>query len=92
MVPKKQGGWRTRGDYRKFNFRTIPDWYPVPHGDDILPRFHGSTVFSTIDLVRAYHQISVAPEDVPKTAVTAPFGLFEFFGMPPELRNATQTF
>lgn len=34
----------------------------------------------------------MAPEDVPKTAIATPFGLFEFLRMPFGLRNAGQTF
>ena len=34
----------------------------------------------------------VAPEAIPKTAVTKPFGLFELIRMPFSLVNATQTF
>ena len=34
----------------------------------------------------------MASEDVPKTAIATPFGLFEFLKMPFGLRNAAQTF
>jgi len=88
LVPNRDNGWRPCGDYMSLNARTIPDCYPVRHIHDYFLHLAGYTVFLTIHLVRAYHQIPVYPADVKKTAITIPLRLFEFPFMSFGLRNA----
>lgn len=84
---KRDGDWRSCGDYRRLNACTYPDRYLVHH-------IHGqwTKINSKIDLVRGYNQLSVVNEDVPKIAIITPFGLFKFSFIGFGLRYATQTF
>ena len=92
IAPKPNGGWRPCGDYRRLNDITVDDRYPLPHIQDFNGHLGGCCIFSKIDLVRGYHQIPIREDDVPKTAVVTPFGLFEFLRMPFGLKNAAQAF
>ncbi len=76
--------------YSPLNAVTIPDRYPLPNMQSLNERMAGCTVCSKIDLFKAYHQIPIAEEDIPKTAIATPFGLWEFLFMAFSLRNAAQ--
>lgn len=92
LVLKKDGKYRACGDYRRLNAVTVPDRYPIPRLHDFTYNLLGKKFFSIIDLKKAYYQVRNREEDIAKTAVITPFGLFEFTRMCFGLRNAGQTF
>ena len=71
---------------------TIPNRYPIPNLQSFHHKLEGAVIFSKIDLVKTYHFIPVAPEDVEKTAICTPFGSLEYIRMPFGLRNSASTF
>ena len=64
-----------------------PQLISSPHIQSYAHHLSSCTVFSRIVLMRAYHQIPALTDDIQKTAITTPFGLFEFPCMPFGLRN-----
>lgn len=93
MVPKKGTlEWRPVGDYRALNAQTVKDKYPIPCIADFTATLHGAKIFSHVDLIKAYHQIPIHPDDVHKTSICTPFGLFESTRMQFGLCNASATF
>ena len=59
MVKKKDGSWRMCVDYRRVNAVTKFDCFPLPRLDEALDAFAGCTVFCSLDLAMAYHQVPV---------------------------------
>jgi hypothetical protein len=79
-------------DYIPLNEVTVKNMYPLPRIDILFDQLTGARVFSKIDLRSGYHQIRIRPEDIPKTAFTTRYGLFEYLVMTFELTNAPAHF
>jgi hypothetical protein len=79
-------------DYRQLNEVTIKNKYPLPRINDLFDQLNGAQVFSKIDLRTGYHQLKIRKEDIPKTAFTTRYGLYEFTVMAFGLMNAPTYF
>jgi hypothetical protein len=92
LVEKKDGAKRMCVDYRDLNAVTIKNKHPLPRIEDLFDQLQGACVFSKIDLRSGYHQLKIRPEDIPKTAFTCKYGLYEYTVMSFGLTNAPAFF
>ncbi|WVZ52193.1 hypothetical protein U9M48_003277 [Paspalum notatum var. saurae] len=89
---KDQGGKRLCVDYRPLSAVTVKNKCPLPHIDIPFDQLAGARVFSKIDLRSGYYQIKIREEDIPKTAFSSRYGLYEYLVMSFGLTNAPAFF
>ena len=72
IVRKDDGSYRLCINFRKVNEISKKDAYPIQFMTEIWDKLSVARYISTIDLNKAYHQISLSEESKPKTAFIIP--------------------
>ena len=80
-VPKKLGGIRITVNYQEMNKVTEIPQIAIPRVDEVLDTLGGGSVFSVIDLLSGFTQLTIHPDTIPLTAFCTPNGLYEWLRM-----------
>jgi hypothetical protein len=91
-VKKKDQSLRLCVDYRPLNVITIKNKYLLPHINILFDQLAGAKIFFKVDLHSGYHQIKIHLKDIPKTAFSTRYGLYEYLVMSFRLTNAPAHF
>jgi hypothetical protein len=75
-------------DYQQINTNTVTDSYPLPHVEDILVDAGCGKIWSKMDMTNSFFHTCMHPDSIPLTAITTPFGLYEWMVMPMGLCNS----
>ena len=93
LVPKKDGSFRFCTDFRKVNFLTKPDSYPLPRIEDCIDLVgHSKRYVSTFDLLKGYWQVPLTERAREISALVTPDGLYQYKVVPFGMRNTPATF
>jgi hypothetical protein len=92
FVKKKDQSLRLCVDYQPLNAVIIKNKYSLPRINILFYQLTDAKVFSMVDLRSGYHQIKIHPEDIPKTAFSTRYGLYEYLVISFGVTNAPAHF
>ena len=92
MTMKKNGGIRLCVDLSEPNRVVVIDGHPLPHMEEMFAELRGGTLFSTLDLQSAYHQVVLHENSTDLTAFITHEGLFCYKRVPYGLSSAPSCF
>jgi hypothetical protein len=88
FVKKKDQSLRPCVDYRPLNTVIVKNKYPLPHIGILFDQLVGAKAFFKVNICSGCHQIKIHPEDIPKTAFSTRYRLYEYLVMSFGLTNA----
>ncbi|KAG0733775.1 hypothetical protein G6F16_013447 [Rhizopus arrhizus] len=91
-VPKKTGDKRLVTNFQDLNAVTVRDTWPLPSVVDVLEHLAGAQWFSVCDLLKAFQQIAVEEESIPKLTIATPWGTYSYRCMPFGVLNGPSCF
>ncbi|GAA6057973.1 hypothetical protein JCM3770_004593 [Rhodotorula araucariae] len=93
VVPKRDPTADPRwvNDYLSINANTVKDQTRLPFPDVVLANAARAKAWGKIDMTNAFFQTPMLAENIEKTAIKTPWGLFEWTVMPQGLCNALAT-
>ena len=91
-IRKNDGTLRLCLDYRRLNFVTVKDKFPMPDLNGSLFGLKGKKFFTSLDLTKGYYQIPLEQESRQFTAFSSPRNHWQFRKMSFGLANAPSSF
>jgi hypothetical protein len=92
LVPIPDATYRVCTYFRKVNFVTKTDSYPIPRIDDCFDKIGSAKFVSKFDLLKGYWQVPLTEKAKEISAFVTPDGLFQYKVMPVGMKNAPATF
>ena len=92
LVAKHDGGFRFCTDFRKVNYKTKSDSFPIPRIADCIDQIGNAKFVSTFDMLKGYWQVPLTQRAREISAFVTPSGLYQYKVMPFGMKNAPATF
>ena len=89
---RRNGDLRLCVDLREVNKAVEASGHPLPDMQDMLEQLQGATVFSSLDLKSAYHQLDLHPDSRSLTTFITHQGLMRYKRCPYGLKSLPQAF
>ena len=91
VVVNGDGSTRLVCNYKPINQGTEDLSYPTPDVQDIISKFHGKTIYSKIDIIKAFFNVPVKESCKKYTAIITKWGKYEWNVMPFGGKNCPAT-